>query len=481
MRYLEYYSEGKLRRVRFTGVFETVQKKRGRSLAARRAIHKPQALGGALTRTMKRQAKRLSTRFRKLSEATTLIAPTATVGTTVVPTETVAIDGARVSEVRWMRSHHGMEIVREGRHGKVLMKAPDDSGDGIVAAFAGARALQERGNVGAAHPNFLRVVQRPGQSSRHASSQWALDNPGSPGVIGADVHALAAWTITEGDSAVRVAVLDEGVDTLHPHLRDSVAAEADFVDGNDHARPNGNDAHGTACAGIVVGKRKQTRGLARGVRLVAARIAKSDSQGFWIFDDFETADAIDWCWDDAKSDVLSNSWGGGHPADVISRAFERARTRGRAGKGAVIVIAAGNDQAEVDFPGNLPEMMTVGASNQWDKRKTRTSEDGENWWGSNFGDALDLMAPGVSIRATDIRGNRGYSSGLVTPDFNGTSSAAPHVAAAAALILSVKPTLDEYRVREILNETTDPLPGGKRLVGHGRLNVYAALRAARRE
>ena len=335
-----------------------------------------------------------------------------------------------------------------------------------------------------AHPNFLRVIQRtPTPAAPPGAPQWALDNAGTPGVIGADVGALGAWTITKGDGGTRVAVLDEGVDTSHPFLSPAVVAERDFVDGNAHARPDGDDAHGTACAGIVVARNRDVSGLAPEASLVAARIAKSDAQGFWIFDDFQTADAIDWCWDDAKADVLSNSWGGGPPAPVITRAFERARTNGRAGRGAVVVVAAGNAQKVVDYPGNLPNVLTVGASNQWDKRKTKTSEDGENWWGSNFGTGLDVMAPGVAIATTDINGPRGYSGTRTTGSFNGTSSATPFVAAAAALMLSVNPQLTEARVRERLAQTADPLARSDawdKFTGYGRVNSYAATRAARR-
>ncbi len=301
--------------------------------------------------------------------------------------------------------------------------------------------------------------------------------------MGADVHALAAWTVTTGSAEIRVAVLDEGVDTAHPYLQPAVAAEADFVDGNPHARPDRNDAHGTACAGIILSQDARVRGLAPGVRLVAARIAKSDAWGFWVFDDFDTADAIDWAWEEAGADVLSNSWGGGPPADVITRAFERARTLGRGRKGSVIVVAAGNEQGPVSFPGTLAEVLTVGASNQWDKRKTKTSQDGESWWGSNYGDSLNLLAPGVGILTTDIHGSRGYTSGLTVGTFNGTSAATPYVAATAAMMLSLKPSLKEERVRELINATADPLTRSgnwNRFLGHGRLNAYAALRAARR-
>jgi thermitase len=291
--------------------------------------------------------------------------------------------------------------------------------------------------------------------------------------------------LTTGSEELRVAVLDEGVDTQHPYLKPAVRAERDFVDGNPTAAPDADDAHGTACAGIVVSRGRNVKGLAHGVGLVAVRIAKGDGGQGWIFDDFNTADAIDWSWDDAKADVLSNSWGGGPPVDVITSAFARAKADGRAGKGAVVVIAAGNFQSAVSYPGTLPDVLTVGASNQWDERKTKASRDAESWWGSNYGPGLDLMAPGVSILTTDISGRRGYSTGPTTSTFNGTSAATPFAAAAAALVLSVNPLLTEAEVRQILIEHTDHIgtgrPGWNQYVGHGRLNAFNAMRAARRK
>ena len=125
----------------------------------------------------------------------------------------------------------------------------------------------------------------------------------------------------------------------------------------------------------------------------------------------------------------------------------------------------------------------MGASNQWDQRKSRTSKDGENWWGSCFGKGLDSVAPGVQISTTDISGAHGYSKNDFIDNFNGTSSATPHAAAAAALVLSLAPTLTEARVQEILTLTCDRVsPDGKwhAEFGYGRLNIYAALRLARR-
>jgi subtilisin family serine protease len=395
----------------------------------------------------------------------------------VIPTAAITVLGATSSELRWARREHGATVIREGSHGKVLLRAPDDGGDGVQAAAAVARALYERGHVDGAHPNFLRFVQRPGPGTG-ASTQWGLENPGSPGVAGADVAAHAAWTITQGNG-VRVAVLDDGVDTSHPFLKHAVVAEADFVDGHATARPDGEDAHGTACAGILVSRGRKVSGLAPLASLVAARIAKNS-----VFDDFNTADAIDWCWDDARADVLSNSWCGGPPVDVISAAFGRARTRGRGGKGSVVVVAAGNAQSHIQFPGTLAGVVTVGASNEWDARKTRTSQDGEDFWGSNFGDSLTIMAPGVHILTTDISGTAGYTRRNTFDAFNGTSAATPFVAASAALVLAVRPDLREADVRQLLGATADPIghtaKRWSKYTGHGRVNAFLAVRAARR-
>jgi subtilisin family serine protease len=131
-----------------------------------------------------------------------------------------------------------------------------------------------------------------------------------------------------------------------------------------------------------------------------------------------------------------------------------------------------------------PIILGVGASNPWDEIKTRTSRDGESWWGSNHGPGLDVLAPGVRISTTDLHGPRGYGRGDFVHDFNGTSASAPHVAATAALILAVAPRLTAAKIRDIIIGTADPLrtASGRRSqrAGARRLNAYAALRAAMR-
>ncbi|GFG52559.1 hypothetical protein CQY20_09270 [Mycolicibacterium agri] len=389
--------------------------------------------------------------------------PISTYGAMTLATETVIAEGLRQGDLKAAKKF-GAHVVEEGLDGKMLLRV-----DGVDRVFGLIDLLLQR-EVGSVTPNFLRRIAHTRNSA--PASAWSHRKVG----------VAKAWEITKGHKDIKVAVLDEGVDTSHPALKSAVVAERDFIGGNgDSAMPAGDDAHGTACAGVVVSRDRQFPGIAPRCSLIAARIAMDDGTGHWVFDDFATADAIDWCWRQGAA-VLSNSWGGGAPSDAISRAFARARTQGRGGLGSVVAIAAGNDEAPIDFPGDLPGYVTVGASNPADKRKTHTSSDGETWWGSNFGATITMLAPGVFIWTTDISGNAGYSAGNFTKTFNGTSSATPAVAAAAALMLSANPALSASAVRELLGNTAKKLTGQTgwtQELGWGRLDVAKAVKAAK--
>jgi len=386
-----------------------------------------------------------------------------TSSTQTLLTQTVIAEGLRQADFAAAKTF-GATVIEEGLDGKVLLRV-----DSVEQVFGLVELLTQR-EVGSVTPNFVRRTSRIDKSA--AITAWSHNKIG----------VAAAWAITHGSADVKVAVLDEGVDTAHPSLKAAVVAEKDFIGSNGNsATPAGNDAHGTACAGIVLSRDKAYPGIAPKCSLIAARIAMDDGSGHWIFDDFATADAIDWCWRQGAA-VLSNSWGGGAPSDAISRAFARARTQGRDGLGAVVAIAAGNSQIPIDFPGNLPGYVTVGASNPADERKTKTSSDRENWWGSNFGATMHLLAPGVFIWTTDISGPAGYDPGDFTKTFNGTSSATPAVAGAAALMISANPALSAASIRDLLGTTAKHIQGQTNWtpeLGWGRLDVGKAVAAAK--
>ena len=344
-----------------------------------------------------------------------------------------------------------------------------------------------------AEPDFVTVRTRlsrdvsPNRRRRTddplVSSQYAVRLTG----------ASEAWEIQEGRRSVVVAVLDEGVDTRHEDLRDAIVASYDSIDDDDFQEPNSWDGHGTACAGLAIAtgsNGRGVRGIASGCSGFAVRMAQSlQPDGPWQTSIAKIARAIDWSWRKGAW-VLSNSWGGGVPSNHIAAAIARARTQGRGGKGAVVVIAAGNDDGPVEFPATLPGIIAVAASNEYDEPKTKHSRDGESWWGSGFGPEIAVSAPGVHNYTTDITGASGYNSGggidsNYSSDFNGTSSATPIVAGAAAMVLSANPQLSEADVRAILVETADKV-GGVRYVdgrndrmGHGRINVLKAVRLAK--
>eukprot|EP00027_Filamoeba_sp_ATCC50430_P001871 CAMPEP_0168561740 /NCGR_PEP_ID=MMETSP0413-20121227/11756_1 /TAXON_ID=136452 /ORGANISM="Filamoeba nolandi, Strain NC-AS-23-1" /LENGTH=494 /DNA_ID=CAMNT_0008593131 /DNA_START=33 /DNA_END=1517 /DNA_ORIENTATION=- len=299
--------------------------------------------------------------------------------------------------------------------------------------------------------------------------------------------AIDAWKIQEGKPEITVAILDEGVDTQHEDLSFAVTKSYDAADNDTYQEPNSWDGHGTACAGLAVAVHNKVgvRGVASGCSLMPIRIAYSSApEGDWSTSDEWIAKAIEWAWKNG-ADVLSNSWGGGAASTLIVKAFERARTQGRQGKGCVVVIAAGNEDGAVSFPGKLKNVLCVSASNEFDEPKTKTSRDGEYWWGSNHGPEVWVAAPGVHNYTTDIMGSGGYDPSNYAATFNGTSSATPIVAGAAALVLCANPQLKENQVREIIKDTADkvgsaPYTNGRNdRMGYGRLNVLAAVKKAR--
>lgn len=304
--------------------------------------------------------------------------------------------------------------------------------------------------------------------------------------------AFEAWQLMNPSPHIRIAILDVGVDAGHPDLRQALVLTFNAAVGGAEQRPNPWDAHGTACAGLaaaIPNNAEGVRGIAGGCSLMSARIGGSPSAGAAVMWNTSFVRAgIEWAWRNGAH-VLSNSWVDAAPSNMIINAFDRARAQGRGGRGCVIVAAAGNHSGPVQFPASLDTVLTVSASNHLDEPKTRDSADGENWWGSNFGPAVDVAAPGVRNITTDITGPAGFNPGGAldadyVSDFRGTSAATPIVAAVAALVLSVNPTLREEQVRRLIKHTADkvgrvPYSGGRNdFMGNGRVNALRAVQSA---
>lgn len=325
-------------------------------------------------------------------------------------------------------------------------------------------------------------------SDERFSCQWGLDNRGSPvGKANADINALDAWQLLASSTLpsetpaapIIVALVDEGVDVEHEDLKDIIVQPYDAVDDDNDQQPLPADGHGTACAGIVgavANNVKGVAGVAPGVNIMPIRIATGNQFGGWSTDNRTIARGLETAVD-RGANVLSNSWGGGAPSNLINDAIDFG-----VGKERVFVFAAGNENGPVGYPAVLSSgrpIIAVGATNEWDEIKSPTSQDGENWWGSNFGPEIVVAAPGVHIHTTDITGSAGYDEGNYTSTFNGTSSATPFVAGIAAVLLSRNPDLTPDQVRDIISRNADDLgdPGFDDFYGHGRVNALKALQA----
>lgn len=359
-----------------------------------------------------------------------------------------------------------------------------------------ANELHETQSYAYVEPDFLRLMKRMNTNDPSVDDQWSLNNDGANtsswgGTVGADMKVYNAWGSTTGSASIKVAILDEGVDLNHPDLAGNMLGGYDATGQGSGGGPSGDDAHGTACAGIVAAVGNNNTGgagVAYNSKIVPVRIAYSNAQGNWVTSNTWIGNALNWSWNQGGADILSNSWGGGGSSSAINGAIDNAINNGRGGLGSPVLFAAGNDNGANSYPATYEPTISVIAMSMCNQRKSPSSCDGETWWGSNYGSGADLAAPGVKIFATDISGSAGYSSGDYTSTFNGTSSATPNAAGVMALVLSANGSLTEDQARVALESTTDKVggysysntgnqPNGtwSNDLGYGRVNAEAAV------
>lgn len=303
------------------------------------------------------------------------------------------------------------------------------------------------------------------------------------------INAEGAWALTTGSSSVVVAVVDDAVRTTHQDLQpvlwrntgeipgnnrdDDGNGYIDDVNGFDLAGGDGNPNppawaawfgtlyHGTHCAGIAVGGTNDGRGVASigwNTRLMAVKCSPDNSFTGAIpfaFEGVEYAVA-------AGADVVSMSWGGAGYSSFFNNMLAAARDRG-----IVLVAAAGNDNTSArSYPAAYNSVISVGASDQSDRRADF----------SNYGNTIDLMAPGVNILSAYATGDNRYAY------LSGTSMACPLVAGAAALLVGRNPGMSPEEVRQCLRsgaDNIDWLNGGfAGQLGAGRLNAGSAVQCA---
>jgi len=320
-----------------------------------------------------------------------------------------------------------------------------------------------------AEPNHIRKpLELPNDT--YYKNQWALPK----------ISAPDAWDKTTGTNTVIVAVIDTGVDYTHPDLKINVDSTTGYDFAKNSPDPMDDNGHGTHVAGIIGAAGNNSIGITGvcwSVKIMPLKVfnASGNSDTIWISSAIiyaanKGARVINMSLGDISYPPESNQT----ESDACKYAYD---------KGVILVAASGNGydtngDNEIDTPGMEPVtypaayeyVIAVGATDKDDKRASY----------SNYGSALDLVAPGgdgvpldwiYSTFSTGTSGSQGYAYMM------GTSMASPHVAGAVALLLSKNPDLNFSEIYTKLTESADDVESsGKDIyTGYGRLNIARAL------
>lgn len=343
--------------------------------------------------------------------------------------------------------------------------------------------LKQNPLVQIVEPNYIyRASKLPNDPG--LEKLWGLrnvglkDSKGTKGVTGVDIGVEKAWDIATGSKKIVVAVIDTGVDFKIPDLKNNAwtnEAEANgqpgvdddgngFVDdihgydfANNDADPTDDHGHGSHCSGTIGAEGNDGKGLVGvnwNVSIMAVKFLSSGGSGSLA----DAVKSIDYA-RKMGANVLSNSWGGGGPSEILRKAIEDTRDAGE-----LFVAAAGNDSSDNDrraaYPASydIENIISVAA----------VDNRGELAYFSNWGlKSVHVAAPGVNILSTVPKGTDYYS---------GTSMATPHVSGVAALVWSAFPEMSNTELKTRLLSTARPLVTleGKIITG-GMIDAYYAL------
>ncbi|MGD1913588.1 MAG: S8 family serine peptidase [Rivularia sp. (in: cyanobacteria)] len=402
-----------------------------------------------------------------------------------------------------------------------------------------ANRLQSQPEVITSEPNII-IHQETHYKPRDPLyfQQWYLNhNGGNQLANGSHISIEKAWDITRGVRSVIVAVVDDSFDLNHPDFMGSgkIVAPLDLKDKDFLQIPTQKQpSHGSACARIAIAEENGT-----GIAGVAPGCAFMPILTSGFLDDESVETIFDWAIQKGAS-VISCSWGASavyFPLSLRQRAaITRAATKGRNGKGCVILFAAGNANrpihgtvSERGWVKNIvagetkwlngfavhPDAIAVAASTSLNKKAAYSN------WGNNISvcapsnnaqpgiwfeqtgfvntqPAIPASLSGRGMFTTDRKAASGYSKDNFTPYFGGTSSATPVVAGVVGLILSANPDLTTQQVKRILEETADKIvdlepdpqlglrygsyddKGHSPWFGYGKVNALSAVKAAQK-
>lgn len=314
-----------------------------------------------------------------------------------------------------------------------------------------ARHFQNDPRVQYVEPDFIATaVEIPNDPGLFENRQWGMYK------IQTASNLISGWDITHGNPSVKVAVVDSGIDVAHKDLAGKIK---NIKNCTDSTTADDLFGHGTHVAGIISAKTNNKIGVAGvgyNITLMNAKALSDNGSGYysWI------ADCVIWSADQGAS-VINMSLGGTDSSQMLQDAINYARD-----KGVVIVAAAGNSNSSGFFyPAAYDQVISVAATDDNDRRASF----------SNFGNWVDVAAPGVSIFST-LPMHTNYFKTKNYGYLSGTSMAAPYVSGLAGLLYS-----ENLKRNEVINtifQNSDQIAGTGKFWKYGRINVYKSLLSA---
>lgn len=332
---------------------------------------------------------------------------------------------------------HGALTRRLGRHWEVVKV---DGADG-EAVTARQHRLWQRiaqicadSNVQYAEPNYRGHFEegiQPSPNDTSYPSQWWLPAVGD----------REMWALGRG-AGVIVAVIDTGVDLMHPDLASSLLPDGyNFGDGN--SNPQDILGHGTKVAGIVGATQNNgvgVSGLAPDAKILPIKI---NPGGQNTFSSDQLASAIAYATAHGAK-IINLSLTVDQQTQTVQEAIQSALD-----KGVIVVAAAGNNGGAVEFPATMPGVFAVAATDQSNHLASL----------SNSGPEILVAAPGINVLSTALGG------GVAASVPGGTSFSAPVVSATIADMLSINPTLPADVIARQLRENASTIGDGKSAFG----------------